>query len=166
MTDSPLALFRRLTNGVYVIGVAHDGRRNAFTAAWVTQVSFSPLLLALSINPEHASYPMLKASGCFTVNVLRRDQLGLAGHFGTRSGRDADKLAQARWRPGQLGAPVLLDALAYLECRVTGATPAGDHEIVLGRAVGGAALESDATPLIYADTGNIDGSAELYPPGF
>ena len=56
MSSRPIDLFRRLTNGLYVVGVAHDDRRDAFTAAWVTQVSFEPLLLALSINPSHASY--------------------------------------------------------------------------------------------------------------
>jgi flavin reductase (DIM6/NTAB) family NADH-FMN oxidoreductase RutF len=44
-------LFQRLTQGVYVVGVAHEEARNAFTAAWVMQVSFDPLLLALSVNP-------------------------------------------------------------------------------------------------------------------
>lgn len=48
------ALFQRLTQGVYVVGVAHGEVRKAFTAAWVMQVSFEPLLLALSINPHHA----------------------------------------------------------------------------------------------------------------
>ena len=56
MSDSVAALFQRLTQGVYVVGVAHGEVRNAFTAAWVMQVSFDPLLLALSINPHHSSY--------------------------------------------------------------------------------------------------------------
>ena len=51
MSGSIAALFQRLTQGVYVVGVAHGEARNAFTAAWVMQVSFDPLLLALSINP-------------------------------------------------------------------------------------------------------------------
>ena len=38
----------------------HGEARNAFTAAWVMQVSFDPLLLALSINPHHSSYRLLK----------------------------------------------------------------------------------------------------------
>jgi len=52
------ALFKRLTQGVYVVGVAHGEKRNAFTAAWIMQVSFDPLLLALSINPQHSSYQL------------------------------------------------------------------------------------------------------------
>ena len=60
MSGSIAPLFQRLTQGVYVVGVAHGGVRNAFTAAWVMQVSFDPLLLTLSINPHHSSYRLLK----------------------------------------------------------------------------------------------------------
>ena len=166
MSSLPLSLFRRINNGVYVIGVSHGGRSNAFTAAWITQVSFQPLMISISVNPEHFSYPLLKNSGVFAVNLLRQGQIELVRHFGCQSGRSADKLAGQRWRPGQHGAPVLLDAAAYLECRVTGTMPAGDHELVLGQVVGGGLLDADATPMLYSETGDLDGSSALYPEKF
>lgn len=166
MNDRPLDVFRRLTNGLYVVGVAHDDRRDAFTAAWITQVSFAPLLLALSINPSHASYGLLTGAGAFTVNVLRRGQLDLARHFGTQSGRVVDKLAGQRWQAAASGSPVLLDAAACLECRVVARYAAGDHELVLGEVVDGRVLAPDASPMTYAETGNLDGSDELYPVSF
>jgi flavin reductase (DIM6/NTAB) family NADH-FMN oxidoreductase RutF len=157
-------LFHRLTAGVYVIGVAHGDRRNAFTAAWLTQVSFDPLLLALSVNPGHASWPLMQGGGGFTVNVLAREQLSLARHFGTQSAREADKLAPIPWRPAPAGAPILDGVVAWLECRVQQHVTAGDHEIVLARPVAGELLRPDAHPLVYADTGELDGSRELFPP--
>ena len=156
-------LFHRFTQGVYVVGVADGDERDAFTAAWVMQVSFDPLLLALSINPEHASYPLLISGGGFTVNVLTVDQQDLARRFGTRSGRDENKLAGIKWRPGRTGAPILEDTLAYFDCELSGEMGAGDHELVLGRVRGGGLLHPDAAPLIYSDTGNMDGSSDLYP---
>jgi flavin reductase (DIM6/NTAB) family NADH-FMN oxidoreductase RutF len=166
MSDAPLELFRRLTNGMYVVGVAHGGKRDAFTAAWITQVSFDPMLIALSINPSHASYPILGAAGVFSVSVLRQGQLELARQFGTQSGRTVDKLAGQRWQAALEGAPVLLDAAAYLECRVVGRQAAGDHELITAQVVGGRVLVPEATPMTYADTGNLDGSAELFPATF
>lgn len=156
-------LLHRLSAGVYVIGAAHGGRRDAFTAAWLTQVSFDPLLVALSVNPSHATYPLLRESGGFTVSVLERGQLELARHFGTRSGREEDKLAGVRWHPARGGAPVLEEALAQLECEVVAMHRAGDHQLVVARVVGGRLLRADAEPLRYADTGAMDGSADLYP---
>ena len=158
------ALFRRVSHGLYVIGGAHNERHDAFTAAWVMQASFSPLLLVLSIDPRHASYPLVKASGAFTVNVLKQGQLELARRFGTQSGREHDKLAGVRWRPGRSGAPVLDDALAYFDCEVTERHPSGDHELVLGRVVDGRIIDPKAVPMLYAETGDMDGSSALYRP--
>src|ERR1041384_3234640 len=126
MTRTPLAVFRRLTTGVYVIGVAHARQTNAFTAARLIRGPFDPLLGALGVNTTSASYPLLEASGAFVVNVLQEHQLDLAKHFGTRSGREGDKLEGVRWRAGQFGAPVLSEAVAFLECRVTSSVQAGD----------------------------------------
>jgi flavin reductase (DIM6/NTAB) family NADH-FMN oxidoreductase RutF len=160
------ALFHQLTLGVYVIGVADAGRRDGFTAAWVMQVSFDPLLLALSINPEHASYPLLLSGGGFAVSVLKQGQVELARRFGTQSGRDHDKLAGLRWRPGRKGAPILEDALAYFDCELTGSMRSGDHQLVVGRVVDGRMLTHDAEPMAYADTADMDGSSALYPVTF
>ena len=160
------ALFRRLSYGVYVVGVADGEQRDAFTAAWVMQTSFDPLLLALSINPGNASYPLLHTGGGFTVNVLKQGQQDLARRFGTRSGRDEDKLAGIHWHPGRSGAPILEDALAYFDCALAGRMPAGDHELVLGRVTEGKLVDRNAAPLTYADTGDMDGSGALYPRNF
>jgi flavin reductase (DIM6/NTAB) family NADH-FMN oxidoreductase RutF len=169
-TDSRMneiaAVFHQLTLGVYVVGVADGQRRDAFTAAWVMQASFDPLLLAVSINPDNASYSILQAGGRFAVSVLQQDQLHLARLFGTRSGRDEDKLAGIRWRPGRTGSPILEEALAYFDCELHGRIRAGDHELVLGRVVDGAVLAPGARPLTYGDTGEMDGSSALYPDQF
>ena len=159
-------LFHRLTLGLYVVGVADGERRDAFTAAWITQASFEPLLLALSVNRENASYPIMRAGRSFTVNVLRKGQLDLARGFGTRSGRDQDKLAGVPWHAGRLGAPILDDALAYFECELAATLPAGDHELVLGRVIDGRILAPGAAPMTYAETGEMDGSRDLYPHRF
>src|SRR6476660_352665 len=98
MSDSIAALFQRLTQGVYVVGVAHADVRNAFTAAGVMQVSFDPLLLALSINPHHSSYGLLREGRAFSVNVLKKGQLDLAEHYGQPA--RADKLAGTECETG------------------------------------------------------------------
>lgn len=159
-------LFHRLSFGVYVVGVADGEQRDAFTAAWVMQTAFEPLLLALSINPNNASYEVLHGGGGFTVNVLKHGQLDLARRFGTRSGRDQDKLAGIRWHGGRTGAPILEEALAYFDCELTGRMGAGDHELMLGRVAEGKILDPSARPMTYAETGDMDGSAALYPHRF
>jgi flavin reductase (DIM6/NTAB) family NADH-FMN oxidoreductase RutF len=163
MSAEIVALFRRITLGVYIIGVAHETEQDAFTAAALMQASYDPLLLALAINPEHASYRLLQAGGSFTVSVLARNQLRLARRFGVSVKDDPDKMLGVSWRRGHGGAPILADALGFFDCSVQAQHSAGDHRIVLGQVRDGAILVPAGPPLLYADTDDMDGSAALYP---
>ncbi len=164
MNEDLASLFRLLTHGVYVIGVTHEHKDNAFTAAWVMQVSFDPLLLALSINPGHSSCDMLIQGGVFSVNVLPHDRQGLARRFGRPAA--TGKLEGIRWHRGATGAPILDEAMAYFDCEFSHKCPAGDHVIVVGRVVDGAVFDPQAVPMNYRDTGDMDGSSVLYPDDF
>ena len=164
MSQAMADLFRSISTGVYVVGVANAVRSNAFTAAWVMPVSFQPLLLAVSINPQHSSYALLKQGSGFSVNVLSAEQLALAAHFGSSS--QHDKLTAVDWRPGHTGAPLLTEVLACFECETVADYPAGDHRLVLGRVINGCVLQAEALPLAYRDTGNMDGAAAIYPSEF
>jgi flavin reductase (DIM6/NTAB) family NADH-FMN oxidoreductase RutF len=164
MTDPVADFMQTISTGVYVIGVCDGKRTNAFTASSVVPVSFKPVMVAVGVGIGHASRAILRAGRVFTINVLKRDQIDMASHFGTVSGRDLNKLSGIRWRPGLSGAPVLLDALAYVECELASMVAAGDHELALGRVVDGGVLAADEQPLLYRETCNLDGARELYPP--
>ena len=163
---SPHELFRRLTNGVYVVTASHAGRSDGFTAAWVTQASFDPLLLVLSVNPGNATWPLMQQSRRCAVNVLKTGQLDLARHFGTTSGRDIDKMSTVRTTVVADDALVLSDAAAWLDCRVEQHIPAGDHLVVIARVVAGDVIDAAAVPLRYSETGAMDGAAALYARHF
>ena len=165
MSGSVVSLFQRLTQGVYVVGVSHGDRRNAFTAAWVMQVSFDPLLLALSINPRHSSYALLKEGSAFGINVLKKGQLDLAENYGRPANADK-KLTSTEWTTGRFGLPLLREALAWFECEVVHEHPAGDHVLVLGKVINGKLLDSQAEPMTYRETGTMDGASELFPDAF
>jgi flavin reductase (DIM6/NTAB) family NADH-FMN oxidoreductase RutF len=64
--------------------------------------------------------------------------------LGFRSGRDVDKLAEIPWRPGATGAPLLGEALAYVEARIARTLDAEDVTVVLADVVGGRACARDA----------------------
>jgi flavin reductase (DIM6/NTAB) family NADH-FMN oxidoreductase RutF len=166
MSDRIAELFRHLTAGVYVIGVADGDDRNAFTGSSIMQVSFSPLLLAMAVNPGNESYELLERGRVFAVSVLSEQQQAFAEHFGTQSGRTVDKLASIPWRLAKTGAPLLDGALAYFDCHVVSDTPAGDHRLVVGRVTDGTVLNRNDHPLTYAQTGDLDMSAGLYPQDF
>jgi len=59
------------------------------------------------------------------VNILKQGQVVLARRFGTRSGRQENKLLGVRWHPGCTGAPILEEALGCIECSVSALHEAG-----------------------------------------
>jgi flavin reductase (DIM6/NTAB) family NADH-FMN oxidoreductase RutF len=154
MSKDIARLFHSLTHGVYIIGVADGGRVNAFTAACVMLASFDPPHLAVAVNAHHSSYRMLKASGSFSVNVLKRTQMAFAQNFAGPA--SAEKMAFAAWSTARTGAPLLTDALAWFECRLAGELPAGTHTLVLGRVINGSLLDSGAEPLNYREVTALD----------
>jgi flavin reductase (DIM6/NTAB) family NADH-FMN oxidoreductase RutF len=166
MDTQIISLFRRLTAGVYVVGVGDRNRFDVFTAASIMQVSYRPLLLALAINPQHASYELLRSGQAFCVSVLDQSQTDLAARFGTETNAAADKLSGIEWRHGQSGAPILPQALGYFDCSVRAESAAGDHRLFLGAVIDGALLRPAAAPLVYSDTGDLDQSAALFPDNY
>lgn len=153
------SVLTQLSHGVYVIGVAEGDNSHAFTAAWVMQVSFAPVLLAFSINPEHASYQLLQKGGVCSINVLRKDQFNLAAHYG-QSGLK-DKMSLGSWVIAKTGAPVLQESLAYFDCKVSHEVSAGDHQLIVCEVLEAGEI-NEGQPMLYRDTGSMDKSDELY----
>src|ERR1700738_413232 len=73
---------RSFTYGLFAVSCADLGEVNIFTANWITQASFEPPLLALSVENDSKSLPMIQRSRTFTVNVLHSGQRELAGKLG------------------------------------------------------------------------------------
>src|SRR5947209_15333514 len=63
-------VLRTFTYGLYAVSCADEGEVNIFTANWLTQVSFDPPMLAVSVENASKSLPMILRSRKFTVNVL------------------------------------------------------------------------------------------------
>lgn len=153
-------LLKQINTGVYVIGISNGQQSNAFTAAWVMQVSFNPPLLALSINPQGHSYALLQEGGVCAVTVLGEDQLAVASHFGRND--LSDKMAGFEWRQDLTGAPILGTGLAYFDCQVNHYADAGDHKVAFCQVLAAKKLR-DGRPLLYVQTGDMDGSSRFYP---
>lgn len=146
-------VLRLFTYGLYVV-TAHDERDGdaAFLANWLTQASFDPPLVAVSVENDSHSIGIIRASGRFTVNVLETGQRELAGHFGRAHRNVGDKLASRAITRAPEGDAVLPEALAWCTCHVTGSLPAGDSTIFVGEVVD-VALQRPGHPLTMAEAG-------------
>jgi flavin reductase (DIM6/NTAB) family NADH-FMN oxidoreductase RutF len=138
-----------IIHGVYIVTARTEDRINGMTAAWISQVSMNPALLMVSIAPARFTYGLIKESGYFAINVLAEGQEGLAQSFGFRSGRKHDKFQNIPYFDAPNGSPVLNDAMAFFECKLTDAFTAGDHSLFIGSIVEARLLKSDQEPLIF-----------------
>jgi flavin reductase (DIM6/NTAB) family NADH-FMN oxidoreductase RutF len=126
---------RLFTYGLYLVTSGTLDDVAVFTANWLSQVSFDPPLLAVSVQNDAHSLPVIQRTGYFAVSVLDTTQRELAGRLGKTYAKSPDKARELTYLPGATGCPLPQDTLAAVECRVEGQLPAGDSTIVLGRVV-------------------------------
>lgn len=143
--------FRRvighLAAGVTIVTTCReDGSAAGLTMSAVSSVSLDPTLLLVCVDRSSDTLPFLERAGYFAVNVLEEGKgETLARRFA--GGGAEEKFRGVAWRPERTGAPVLDEALAWMDCRVTSAVPAGDHIIFVGEVL--AADAREGTPLLY-----------------
>jgi flavin reductase (DIM6/NTAB) family NADH-FMN oxidoreductase RutF len=134
---------RLFTYGLYAVTTGDEHEWNAFTANWLTQVSFDPPLIAVSVENDATSLPLIRSTQHFAVNVLAAEQRELAGRLGKPFTRSPEKLNGLQRGAGETGCPVLLETLGWVECRVEGELPAGDSTLLLGRVIGARVLRRE-----------------------
>lgn len=134
---------RLFTYGLYAVTTGDATEWNAFTANWVSQVSFDPPLIVVSVENASVSLPLIRRTGHFAVNVFSAEQRDLAGKLGKSFAKHPEKLSELRAGTGTTGCPVLLDTAAWVECRVESELAAGDSTLVLGRVVGADVLRRE-----------------------
>jgi flavin reductase (DIM6/NTAB) family NADH-FMN oxidoreductase RutF len=145
---------RKFTYGLYIVMCADSGEINGFTANWLTQVSFEPPLLAVSIENDSKSLPMIERSRRFTVNVLPSGTDGreLAGQLGKSALKSPNKLANVAYELRDSNYPILSSALCWVACEVRHTAPAGDSTLVIAEVVD-AGLLAEGQPLTMTEAG-------------
>ncbi|MGA8116011.1 MAG: flavin reductase family protein [Actinocatenispora sp.] len=111
-----------------------------------TSVSLRPPLVGFFPAHTSGSWPVIRQSGGFCVNVLGIHQEGLARTFaspGTDRFRDL-RVAAAPYTKS----PVVGGAVAWIDCTIEAITPAGDHDFALGR-VRAVGTDPEHSPLVF-----------------
>lgn len=110
-----------------------------------TSVSLRPPLIAFCVSRTSTTWPQLRTTGAFCVNVLGEDQEALSRTFATKG---LDRFKGLGWRPAPSGAPVLVGILAWVDCVVDAEYEAGDHLLVVGRVLD-LGLDHEGRPLVF-----------------
>jgi 3-hydroxy-9,10-secoandrosta-1,3,5(10)-triene-9,17-dione monooxygenase reductase component len=95
-----------------------------------TSVSLEPPLVLFCAAKTSTTWPRIQAAGKWAANILADDGEEVCRVFAEKG---ADRFARIAWGIGRTGAPVLRDALAFVDCETFAEHDAGDHVIVVGR---------------------------------
>ena len=125
---------RQLTGGVSVITTGRGRDISGMTVTSVSSLSVDPPTLIVSINRGASSWPLLKRYGAFGVNILTSEQIDIAERFAGKGGlTGAARFAGAEWITRASGVPLLVGALAAIDCEVEEIIERHSHAIVIGR---------------------------------
>ncbi|MDP2376365.1 flavin reductase family protein [Reyranella sp.] len=134
--DSKKTVLRMIPYGIYVL-TSDDGKGSisASTVNWVTQSAFTPPLVVVAVKIDSGTYQTIKSAQTFAINMLGKDHKNLAFTFFKPADVSDGKISGQAFRTGTTGAPILIDTLGAIECRVTSIVELGDHHIIVGEVV-------------------------------
>ena len=151
-----------------------DGRANIITLAWVGTVCTNPPMVSISVRPERYSYPILKETGEFVINLTTKELAFATDYCGVKSGRDVDKFKEMGLTSipaTEVKAPMIKESPVNIECKVRQILPLGSHDMFLADVVAVHAEEKymdekrkfhleQAEPIVYSH-GSYFGCGEL-----
>jgi flavin reductase (DIM6/NTAB) family NADH-FMN oxidoreductase RutF len=140
----------KMPSGLYVLGSRAGDRRNGMTINWVTQMSFDPKLLGVAVEREAFTHELITEGGVFALNLVSQDDRAIVRKFTKPVDADLDArtLNGFPFHDGASGAPVLDQAVAYLDCRVQQSVELGGHTLFLGEIVDCAFQLDEDTPVL------------------
>ena len=118
----PRAFWRAIGNratGSTVVTARSDEGPAGFLGLSATHVCADPPLMLVSIDKRTSALQAILAARHFALNFLPREAVEIADMFGGKGPyKGAERFASGRWGTLHTGAPILLDAVGAIDCRL------------------------------------------------
>ena len=133
-----------LPYGLYVVGSRAGDRRNAMTLNWASQVSFDPKLVGIGVEKDAVTHQLIAEGGVFSLCTVAREDRAIVRKFTKPVDVDTEAMTLNGFpfRDGLTGAPILVQAPAYVDCEVRQAVDTGGHTFFIGEVMD-AAFQAD-----------------------
>src|SRR5262249_12493946 len=138
----------RIPSGLFVLTVRRGEAETGMLASWVQQCSFEPPQITVAVKRGREVLAWLTVGSSFTLNILDASPTDMRVHFGAGFALNEPAFVGLDAEGPDGSAPVLSEALAYLECRVCGRCIAGDHDLLIGQVVRGRVL-GEGQPMVH-----------------
>jgi len=139
---------RHFPAGVTLVTLKSGEEIHGLTVSAFVSVSPDPPLIAIMIDHQHRAWRLLEAPGAvFAVNILGAGDRALSDRFSR--GPEVARFGAGNWTTAVTGAPVLVDAVAWLDCTIASRHAAGTHTLYIGAVQASAVPRPDGAPLLY-----------------
>ncbi|VVE23539.1 flavin reductase [Pandoraea anhela] len=120
----------QLGAAVNIVTSAGTAGVTGMTASAVCSVSDDPPMLAVCVNRSSRSNPLFKENGVICVNTLASSHAEIASVFAGSTGCTIEKRFECgAWERLATGSPILQDALASFDGRITDLVEKGTHTV-------------------------------------
>ena len=138
---SPIALaLGRIPSGLFIVTTQRGEQPVGFLGSFVMQVGFAPPTLSVAVGRERPHLADMRRTGRFALSILDPRSRGALAQFLRRFPEGESPFHGLPVQKTASGLTVLGDALAWIDCKVVGEFPTGDHVAIFGEVVGGALL--------------------------
>ena len=139
-----------MPSGLYVVGSRAGDRRNGMTLNWASQLSSKPKLLGIAVEKPAFTHEVIAEGRVFSLCIIDREDRAIVRKFTKPVEVDAaaSTLNGFAYRDGKTGAPILEQAVAYLDCEVRQDVDLGDHTLFVGEIVDAGFLKPEETPVL------------------
>jgi flavin reductase (DIM6/NTAB) family NADH-FMN oxidoreductase RutF len=136
--------------GLYIVGSRAGERRNGMTLNWATQVSFDPKLVGIGVDKHAFTHELITEGGVFSLHLIDREDRAIVRKFTkpVEVDLEARTLNGFAFHDGLTGAPILDQAVAYLDCEVRNAVDCGGHTFFIGEVMDCAFQKAEDTPVL------------------
>ncbi len=123
-----------LPRGVAVLTAVTDGVPSALTIGSLSIVSLRPTVVTFALHSAGPMQQVLARAHGFGLSLLADHQEFTARYFASPNRpAGADQFARMPFRAGPVsGAPLLAEALGWLDCTIAAVVPAGGQLVVVG----------------------------------
>lgn len=144
---------RKFTYGLYIVTAKAGDEVAAGTVTWISQSSFTPPLIMVAVRNDSHLHALAERTKAMAISVVGAGQDAMAFAFFRPSRVEGGKMNGYIVQFGsETGAPIIAEAPAWVEVRVTDSVSRGDHTVYVAEVVNAGLLDESAMPLVLGST--------------
>jgi flavin reductase (DIM6/NTAB) family NADH-FMN oxidoreductase RutF len=139
-----------MPSGLFIVGSRAGDRRNGMTCNWTTQLGFDPKLVGVSVEKDAVTHQLISEGRVFALCIVDREDRAIVRKFTkpVEVDLEARTLNGFPFHDGVSGAPILDQAVAYVDCELRSTVDVGSHSLFIGEVVDAAFQKDEEAPVL------------------